>query len=1324
MPSRTNLLELLKRCTVRLSAKAWQGTGFFVQPQWIVTCAHVMRSQAPESTDFTIQWEGKNLTGRLVKRFPDPVTEDPYPDVAFIRIEDIGQELNHPWVIMDVSDDSWGLHDSLYAFGYPQGRAWESLTAEVDGITAYVGEEDDQLLRFKYSQVKAGLSGSPILNERTLKVCGMIKRTRDERSDLGGLAVMAPILDKYLRQLSTDVVSSPEWETAAEEYRVLRRNRTSYRTSMEFPAPSPEPLPSNYAERSRELSAICQLLLDNDQHVAIVAIQGMGGLGKTVLAKAVMHETAIREQFCDGIFFVTLGQKISPTERLARLRDIIRRCGGQPHFETLDGCNGELRRVLRGKAILVVVDDVWDARHLNDYRLDDSDNSRILLTTREERVVQDSRAALRRIGTLDPLLARGLLKTTTQREKLPGAAADILKYCGGLPLAISIIGGRLRRLPDSKWKEVVEQLRHRNRRLLQGAPLGYTYESVWGALEASLEAMDETARDCFLDLAVFPLDHSFPISVAGKLWGVDPSQAKQLMIEFVDHSLAVAESSDRYSLHDLLHEFLGEEVKPRLAGLHATLVNAFGEACSQDWCAYPDDDYYYRFLPWHMFQADRHSDLKSLLFSGAWLMAKLRFTDADALADDYRFLPDSAEAAELQQAISLASPVLAQSPRELTAQLNGRLERRSEGPTTKLLGDLTQLSEGPIMIPATPSLNHFDKPDRVYRVGHASDVNAVAFFDSDTRLISISDDKTVRIWDCVTGDQTGLLSGPKGMIECVGVSPDEKLAVTGDSSGAVWVWDLVNQAELFHFKAHKSLVLAVTILHDGSGFITGGDDGEIRQWDWNGREIRSFQGHEGNVRALATLCNSQRLLSGGSDGILRIWDRNVDPEIAQLPGHAGRIRTIASLIDERFAISGGSDQIVRLWDLEEKKEVRPFVGHNGDVWAVARTPDGQGALSGGGDGTMLKWDLASGTEVGRFEEHTGNIWGIAISSSGRFAATAGGDRTVRMWDLERNRSTILGSGVISGPATTQKAGAGDSAQTFTGGITGLDLLPGGQRLLIGGADGTMRLWDLTHRHQIASLSGHRGGVTAIHSLPDGEGAVSGDRTGVLRLWRWQTNEKSSRTFKYGPIVSIALLGSQLVCAASSGRIWTVDIETLELGRIVGEHVDGISALVALQDGRRVVSAGKDHTIRLWDASTGKELAHSSSQGSSIRALAIAASSESVISGDASGIVRIWEPESGEASQTIIQCSSAVNGLAVFGDGKYLVTAEEDRQLRLWSIASRTELAAFHAEGSVTCCVTREEPLEVIAADGTGRMHILDVLHLDQAKPTNEVRSPR
>jgi hypothetical protein len=179
------LEDLLQDCAVKLSTPGQMGwgTGFFVAPGLILTCAHVVKGSVQ------VCWQERILEAVVERSLPDPY------DLALLRVS-LTTDVNPPCVLLAEEVRS---RDPLYLFGYPdEGDCnGEPRTFNCDGTT---GNEVAAIL-FNLGQVRPGMSGSPLLNQRTGKVCGVVKFTRDRSIDLGGGAIPTHVILEQFPQL-------------------------------------------------------------------------------------------------------------------------------------------------------------------------------------------------------------------------------------------------------------------------------------------------------------------------------------------------------------------------------------------------------------------------------------------------------------------------------------------------------------------------------------------------------------------------------------------------------------------------------------------------------------------------------------------------------------------------------------------------------------------------------------------------------------------------------------------------------------------------------------------------------------------------------------------------------------------------------------------------------------------------------------------------------------------------------------------------------------------------------------------------------------------
>lgn len=222
-------------------------------------------------------------------------------------------------------------------------------------------------------------------------------------------------------------------------------------------------LPSHYLNRPEFFDPIkSALILGAYQKVSIsgmstrYSLQGMGGIGKSVLASALAHDEGIRQSFQDGIIWITLGKKPDTITHQSQIAYIFEK--DPPLFDNASQYKSYLSKILSDKCCLFVLDDVWRIKDTVNFDVLGPD-SQMLITTRNENIVTGMGAENFGLDLLEPDQALELLRQASniaKEKSIPDEAINIAKECGYLPLALSIIGSMLRNKPLNRWKIVLE----------------------------------------------------------------------------------------------------------------------------------------------------------------------------------------------------------------------------------------------------------------------------------------------------------------------------------------------------------------------------------------------------------------------------------------------------------------------------------------------------------------------------------------------------------------------------------------------------------------------------------------------------------------------------------------------------------------------------------------------------------------------------------------------------------------------------------------------------------------------------------------------------
>ncbi|KAF7112009.1 hypothetical protein CFC21_111951 [Triticum aestivum] len=278
-------------------------------------------------------------------------------------------------------------------------------------------------------------------------------------------------------------------------------------------------------EDTRALVAqIMQTGKDVNNGIKVVAIVGVGGIGKTTLAQKVFNDEAIQGEFSKKIW-LSINQNSSEVELLRRA---VVGAGGNAQLagNAKDALHRALMQALKDHKTLLVMDDVWDdgawERVLKIPLANGAaSGSRVLITTRDERVAQGV-AAIRpyhHVDTLAPDDAWSLLKKQVLSNEidedhistLKDIGLKLIKKCGCLPLAVKVMGGLLRQTGGLRrdWEQVLDDSNWSTTKMPQ--ELNHT-------VYLSYEHMPSYLKQCFLFYSLLPKSRIFNLDQVVAMW--------------------------------------------------------------------------------------------------------------------------------------------------------------------------------------------------------------------------------------------------------------------------------------------------------------------------------------------------------------------------------------------------------------------------------------------------------------------------------------------------------------------------------------------------------------------------------------------------------------------------------------------------------------------------------------------------------------------------------------------------------------------------------------------------------------------------------------
>ncbi|KAK8928371.1 putative disease resistance protein RGA3 [Platanthera zijinensis] len=328
--------------------------------------------------------------------------------------------------------------------------------------------------------------------------------------------------------------------------------------------------------REEDKEKIVSLLLKPFTHgseIGVVSIVGLGGLGKTTLAQLVYNDERVRDRF-EKQMWVCVSDEFEIRRLIGLIMESV--TGSEFSPTNMDTMQLSLAKQLQGKRFLLVLDDVWSESQekwdkLRTLLAVGGKGSQILVTTRSERVASI-------MGTVSPYRLlnltlndcwlvferRAFAMGVERNSNLIEIGREIVKKCGGVPLAAKALGSLLRfKRTESGWLAVKDSELWK----LSGDE---NYE-ILPALKLSYDHLSSFLKQCFTYCSIFPKDYEIDVNILVNLWHAEgflkPSDGQmdlqQIGLQYVDELLERSlfqKSMDEggvvreIKMHDLIHD--------------------------------------------------------------------------------------------------------------------------------------------------------------------------------------------------------------------------------------------------------------------------------------------------------------------------------------------------------------------------------------------------------------------------------------------------------------------------------------------------------------------------------------------------------------------------------------------------------------------------------------------------------------------------------------------------------------------------------------------------------------------------------------------------
>lgn len=263
---------------------------------------------------------------------------------------------------------------------------------------------------------------------------------------------------------------------------------------------------------------------------------------------------------------------------------------------------------------------------------------------------------------------------------------------------------------------------------------------------------------------------------------------------------------------------------------------------------------------------------------------------------------------------------------------------------------------------------------------------------SGNRIVSGSDDNTLKVWSASTGKCLRTLVGHTGGVWSSQMW--QNIIISGSTDRTLKVWNADTGQCIHTLYGHTSTVRCMH-LHENK-VVSGSRDATLRVWDVDtGKCLHVLVGHVAAVRCVQY--NGKLVVSGAYDYMVKVWNPEREECIHTLQGHTNRVYSLQ--FDGIHVVSGSLDTSIRVWDVETGACKHTLMGHQSLTSGMELRNNT--LVSGNADSTVKVWDITSGQclqTLAGANKHQSAVTSLQFNN--KFVVTSSDDGTVKLWDLK------------------------------------------------------------------------------------------------------------------------------------------------------------------------------------------------------------------------------------------------------------------------------------------------------------------------------------
>lgn len=548
----------------------------------------------------------------------------------------------------------------------------------------------------------------------------------------------------------------------------------------------------------------------------------------------------------------------------------------------------------------------------------------------------------------------------------------------------------------------------------------------------------------------------------------------------------------------------------------------------------------------------------------------------------------------------------------------------------------------------------------------------------------------LRIWDSVPGG-----------VNALAMTPDQQFVLAAGGDGQVRQWNLADGSLNKTFEGPATPLLKLALSTNGQVVAAIGEDKQLHLWSFaDGKLLRSIP-HPQPLRSVSLTADGSRAATAGADGVVRVWEVATGQLLESFVDHVGPVVAARFLADGVTLVSTGEDKLLKS---VKTSIIRAWPIHQGPVRDMVLYQGGAQTISCGEDGLVIMTEVSNGTVSRTFQ---GGAMGsefkptaIAVRPDGQRIAAGTEQGEVLIWNVNAPDEPL------------QRLKVDDLAPTA---ITALHWSSDQLKLAVASAGKTVHLFgpSLPNIQPVIELTPHQhfpveGLVTQLRFAVDNRSVWASLSTGQIEEWAY-AGIAATRQFNHGgPVYGVAVTrdGKTIVSASTDQTVRVWDVPSQQQKFQLNGHVGAVHTVMLSPDETFAISSGSDGTLRLWDIGGGRQLKQLARYDATMYSVSIHPNGQLLAAAGADRQVHLLDILTGIEQRVLVGHTDYIHSVTFNPVGDRVLSYGYAGHLKVWSTADGAKLTEQRIGRVGNAARYSPDGKKLVLANGDGTARVI------------------